>query len=250
MNENLQKVISFNHFIVIPCFNEATRLPFDDYVYFLLHNKELGLCIVNDGSKDGTLKLIEKLKNLFPNQVNIVNLKSNVGKGNAVQSGVKYILSNFLEFDSIGYLDSDLSVDFDTYKKMLDFHNNQLNIMTYGSRENLPSVHKKNSIIRKIISLIARQSINRLFELPINDTQCGAKIIQKSLAEKVFNDTFQSKWLFDIEIFLRARKLNNLERIQPYFIDKWVFKKNSKMKSLDIFYLIPIDLARILFKKL
>jgi hypothetical protein len=43
--------------------------------------------------------------------------------------------------------------------------------------------------------------------MEFKDTQCGAKIMHKEIVEKRFRKKFLTKWLFDVEIFMRMKKI-------------------------------------------
>jgi hypothetical protein len=48
--------------------------------------------------------------------------------------------------------------------------------------------------------------------MDFKDTQCGAKIMSKEVIEKHFKKKFLTKWLFDVEIFMRMRNIYGLSR--------------------------------------
>ena len=78
--------------IVVPCYNEADRLPFQ-FENFCLFNQRF-LFFVNDGSKDKTEKVLTELKNQFPNQIEVFSITQNGGKANAVFKGVQQVLKH------------------------------------------------------------------------------------------------------------------------------------------------------------
>ena len=45
----------------MPCYNEASRLAVEIYLNFLRENAEMDICFVNDGSSDGTDKVLENM---------------------------------------------------------------------------------------------------------------------------------------------------------------------------------------------
>ena len=69
--------------IVIPCFNEYERLAFSVFEKFLNQKNEISLCFVNDGSKDKTMNTLEKIHQINPKRVHIIDLKKNLGKSEA-----------------------------------------------------------------------------------------------------------------------------------------------------------------------
>lgn len=78
-----------NLVIVIPCYNEALRFPKKDFIDFIdsLSN-EIKICFVNDGSKDSTFEMLKELQEKKSDNIEILNLNQNVGKAEAVRSGI------------------------------------------------------------------------------------------------------------------------------------------------------------------
>ena len=71
-------------FVVLPAYNEATRIqPVIDSIA----EKGYNMIIVNDGSTDNTLDVIKQSKRKYPNQIHIFSLMINRGVGVATQTG-------------------------------------------------------------------------------------------------------------------------------------------------------------------
>jgi len=78
--------------LVIPCFNEARRIS-TEYFEELIKLPNLTLIFVNDGSTDSTLQTLSQfVKN---ENVQILNLKKNVGKAAAIKFGVQKVSEKF-----------------------------------------------------------------------------------------------------------------------------------------------------------
>ena len=85
-------------FVVLPAYNEATRIQ---PVIESIAEKGYNMIIVNDGSTDNTLNVIKQSKRKYPNQIHIFSLMINRGVGVATQTGFdavfrfnpKYIVS-------------------------------------------------------------------------------------------------------------------------------------------------------------
>lgn len=76
--------------IVCPCYNEEDVLPiFMDKISQVMneciYNYEI--ILINDGSNDGTLSIINKLKIIYP-EIRLVNLSRNFGKEAALTAGL------------------------------------------------------------------------------------------------------------------------------------------------------------------
>jgi len=87
--------------IVIPCYNEASRLNQDEFRRYLAASPQMSLVFVNDGSTDHTLEILQSLKAGMPAQIDVLDKKVNAGKGEAVRSGLlRAIQSGALMSDS------------------------------------------------------------------------------------------------------------------------------------------------------
>ena len=71
-------------FVVLPAYNEATRIQ---PVIESIAEKGYNMIIVNDGSTDNTLNVIKQSKREYPNQIHIFSLMINRGVGVATQTG-------------------------------------------------------------------------------------------------------------------------------------------------------------------
>lgn len=74
--------------IVIPCYNEAGRLPVHTFQAFSCTRHRLRFLFVNDGSGDGTWELLQVLHASAPQCFAISALPKNMGKAEAVRQGI------------------------------------------------------------------------------------------------------------------------------------------------------------------
>ena len=51
--------------IVVPCYNEMDRIQLSEFSQFLSSNDFIFICFVNDGSTDGTPKVLSDFVNLL-----------------------------------------------------------------------------------------------------------------------------------------------------------------------------------------
>src|SRR6186997_875410 len=94
--------------LVIPCYNEERRLPAREILAFLSAHPSVSVCLVDDGSADGTRQLLETLSRDRPGHVMILPLTVNGGKAEAVRQGVLHAARTGTR-PLIGYWDADLS---------------------------------------------------------------------------------------------------------------------------------------------
>ncbi|MFS4455972.1 response regulator [Maribacter sp. 2304DJ31-5] len=234
--ENTQMLQKYCVGIVIPCYNEEERLSrsvFQDFA-----NKNLGyhLCFVNDGSTDNTLALLKTLREGNEDRISIYDCKENGGKAEAVRQGILY-LSNDPQLDYIGYLDADLSTDFRDFDELVQTLEKSKFKIVSGSRINRMGANIAKGSARKIISTIINMAIKRILGMSFKDTQCGAKIMDREIASGMFNKKFITRWLFDVEIFMRIRKRYGKDKAQKMIceqpLNRWVHVDGSKLSMKD-----------------
>ncbi|OUR94591.1 glycosyl transferase family 2 [Flavobacteriales bacterium 34_180_T64] len=222
--------------IIIPCYNEEKRLNVNTFVEFIQTHNQYHLCFVNDGSKDNTLSVLEEIKKQAKTKISIVDVKKNAGKAAAVRSGARYLF-NRQDVDYIGFIDADLSTNFNDFKKLVEtLHNNDQFYLVYGSRGKGDGRIERN-LIRKVCSAFVKMIVFLILGLPIEDTQCGAKVFRRQIIPVAFDKKFLTRWLFDVEIFIRMKKYFGSKQImnrmyeQP--LELWVHVEDSKLGLKD-----------------
>ncbi|GGG54639.1 glycosyltransferase [Bizionia arctica] len=234
--------------VIIPCYNEGFRFDIEAYHEFLKSHQELDLCFVNDGSSDNTISILKKLEADFTH-VSVINLDKNLGKAEAIRFAVEKTDKNTYQY--IGYLDADLSTSLDEMLRLTSFYSETTKFII-GSRIKTLNSSIDRSPIRHIFGRGLATVVNIfILDLPIYDTQCGAKLIETSLAKEIFNAPFKSKWLFDIELLLRTIKLKGIDFCYQAVLEvplkKWHDQGNSRITTLDLIN-VPIDLSKIYFQ--
>ncbi len=111
--------------VIIPVYNE------ERYIYKIIqkvHKIEIKkeIIIVNDGSTDNTLKI---LNNINLNNLRIIHNQQNKGKGHAIRTALKFVKN-----DIIIIQDADLEYDPSDYLKLLEPFKLENKIVVYGSR--------------------------------------------------------------------------------------------------------------------
>ena len=233
--------------IIIPCYNEESRLNSKAFLSFVESHPSYELCFVNDGSKDNTLGLLRSMERQFPFQISVVDVKRNMGKAAAVRAGARH-LYNKADVTFIGFIDADLSTDFEDFKALVKTlkSDSRLN-MVFGSRHSADGAIQQNGF-RKLVSNQMRCIIKRILGLPIHDTQCGAKVFSRSIIPIVYKEAFLSKWLFDVEIFFRLKKYLGRKNVMRHLceqpLQRWVHVDDSRIGFKDS-VIIPLKLVHI-----
>ena len=92
--------------LTIPCYNEAERLDAAE-VDRLLEDPRVDVLFVDDGSTDGTRRVLEALVSRHRGRARVLALEVNGGKGEAVRRGMLEALA--LGSPIVGYLDADFA---------------------------------------------------------------------------------------------------------------------------------------------
>ena len=222
--------------VVIPCYNEEDRLSSTIFQNFTHTNLGYHLCFVNDGSTDNTLAVLEALRKGNEDTIRIYNCEKNGGKAEAVRQGVLQ-MSKDTQLDYIGYLDADLSTDFRDFDELVQTLESSDFKIVSGSRISRMGADINKESARKIISMTINFIIQRILGMPFKDTQCGAKIMDREIATSMFNKRFITRWLFDVEIFMRMRKKYGKKHVQQLICEqplkRWIHADGSKLSMKD-----------------
>jgi len=233
--------------VVIPCYNEEDRLSGADFREFLLKNRGYHFCFVNDGSTDNTLEVLEQLRSGYEDSISVVNCKKNGGKAEAVRKGTLHLLQD-RQLDYIGYLDADLSTDLSDFDALVNTLDRSDYKIVSGSRIHRMGANITKQSARKIISKTINTIIQAVLGMGFKDTQCGAKIMDRDLAAAVLTRKFITKWLFDVEIFMRIRSIYGKDRAKELICEqplkRWIHADGSKLSMRDSMNIIG-QLTRI-----
>lgn len=235
--------------IVIPCFNEAKRLDVVRFTDFLNQNDNYALFLVDDGSTDETIEILEEIRRATPNQVIILKQSKNLGKGEAVRKGLLAAYDS-TNYDQIGFLDADLSTPFSEFKAITDYLLLNNKKAVFGSRLRMADTIIVRSWIRHLIGRVIATFIRWTIKTPFYDTQCGAKVFTRSSAKLAADQPFISRWLFDVEIILRLKKQWGSEfqdHLHEYPLKEWSQVDGSKIRFIDMIK-IPLELIKIRIK--
>ena len=236
--------------VVIPCYNEEERLLSKEFIDFIDSNSGYHLCFVNDGSKDNTLQVLKDLQKGRENYITVYDCEKNGGKAEAVRLGMLH-MSKKEDLDYIGFLDADLSTDLSDFDDLVSTIENSEYDIVSGSRISRMGADITKESARKIISLTINFIIRKILSMDFKDTQCGAKIFKKDAIELAFNKPFVTKWLFDVEIFMRMRNHFGLNEAKKRLCEKplkrWIHADGSKLSMKDSLK-IGFQLTHIAFK--
>jgi glycosyltransferase involved in cell wall biosynthesis len=189
--------------IVVPCYNEAER--FDAQAFHLALSEIPGLefLFVNDGSSDDTLDVLRAFEEKHEDRVRVVDLERNVGKSHAVRAGMLEALEGDATY--CGYWDADLATPLDEIPRFVEVLEARPTLdLVMGSRVKLLGRSIERDPLRHYLGRLSATLSSLVLNLPVYDTQCGAKLFRNSTETKsLFAEAFLSGWIFDVEVIAR-----------------------------------------------
>ena len=219
--------------LVVPCYNEEHRLPVDALRAF----PDVEFLFVNDGSRDGTLRVLESLASEDPRRFSVLNLERNSGKAEAVRRGILAAIDR--KPDLVGFWDADLATPLSEIPGFLEIFATRPEIqMVFAARVRLLGRSISRNPRRHYVGRVGATLISSSLGLAVYDTQCGAKMFRATEAiRKLFETPFLSRWIFDVEIIARfvrdAGRDAAARAIYELPITAWHDVKGSKVKSGD-----------------
>ena len=158
--------------IVVPCYNEEENIPaFFQGLLAFARERDFEVIAVNDGSRDGTRKILEELERTEPG-LRVISHKRNRGYGAAIKTGLRAVETEFA-----------ITIDADGQHRLEDVekcfaHIRELDAdLVVGSRSNNAS-----GGYRAFGKWLIRAFAGSLLELPVKDLNSGMKCYRMSEA--------------------------------------------------------------------
>ena len=221
--------------IVVPCYNEERRLNLDAFRAYVAEGHEDRFLFVNDGSKDGTLAVLEGLAAEDPQRYAVLDVQPNGGKAEAVRKGM---LQAFAEAPTYaGYWDADLATPLHAIPRFREQLTGGVE-MVFGSRVRLLGRSIERQALRHYLGRFGATMASLVLGIPIYDTQCGAKLFRVDAETRaLFADPFIAGWMFDVEILARFIKGRGGEGVTDAIYElpltEWHDVAGSKVKPSD-----------------
>ena len=199
--------------LVVPCFNEETRLKVPDYVSWLTHDptsRDVTLLFVDDGSRDGTVAVLQQIVDAAPaGRASVLKLGVNGGKAEAVRRGMLEAMANAPPA-IVGFWDCDLATPLQAVPQLAAILAMRPEMqMVFGARVALLGRQIKRSPVRHYLGRVFATLASLSLDLPIYDTQCGAKLFRVTpMLRTVLAAPFLTRWVFDCEMIARFQAIS------------------------------------------
>ncbi len=219
--------------IIIPCYNEAKRLPVNTFLDFLKTNSDVTFFFVNDGSTDNTMSVLEELTSKH-SSLQYLDLEKNGGKAEAIRQGMQHVIREF-NCEYVGFWDADLATPLDEIPYFINMANYRNYEMITGLRLTRLGTKVKRKTSRHYLGRIFATCASMVLRLPVYDTQCGAKLYRTDIVSGIFEQSFITRWLFDVEILARYVSLygreNAMKNIYEYPVFQWEDELQISLQS-------------------
>jgi dolichyl-phosphate beta-glucosyltransferase len=204
--------------------------------YLRAHYPNFELIVVDDGSRDGTAKVVQAALSGEP-RARLITYQPNRGKGYAIRQGV---LAS--QGEQVLFMDADLSTPIDEIPRALE--QLQYAPVVIGSRD-VPNsdLSGKRPLHRRLASGLfkwVRLLMVGLWNL--SDTQCGFKAYRGEVARQLYALAKIDRFMFDVEILYLA------ERAHLRIIElpvHWTNAPGSKVRFWEGLVNMTRDLWRI-----
>lgn len=231
--------------IVVPCYNEEKRIFRQAFIDYAERNPNVSIYFYNDGSSDKTLEVIMELSQKG-NNIFYIDGGVNKGKAEGVRSALLNIYEQKLGFDYYGFIDADLAAPLEEINNLATYFSDEKKIIS-GARVKMIGRDIVRSMFRHYVSRGFVTYYSSVLNLPNYDTQCGLKFFSNDVVAELFKQPFISKWLFDLELFIRAKALfqqNYIHYIVEVPLNKWHEIGGSKIKA-STFLKAPFEVLKM-----
>jgi dolichyl-phosphate beta-glucosyltransferase len=214
--------------VVVPAYNEEILIESTLEglcAYLRAHPEPFEIVVVDDGSQDGTVALVQEWQKSHPALLKLVSNPTNKGKGFSVRRGVQESCGRFIIF-----MDADLPYELGAIDDFLNALRKGHDLAV-GSRV-LPSSSVKGvSAIRYLAGQIFSWLEQSVLGTGLADTQCGFKAFNGDSAREIFRRVTIDGFGFDVEMIYIARKLNY--SIQPVAVQMIDRHRASRVRLLE-----------------
>ena len=207
--------------LIIPAYNEEERIgPVLDG----MRETSIEYIFVCEGS-DRTAEIVEEFSGHHPEfTIRCLRYMVRLGKGGGILAGLAEASA-----PDVGFMDADGSTSVD---QMIDLFR-MLNSVdgaigsrwVPGSRIDIPQ-----SLVRRIQSRVFNTLIRALFDLPYQDTQCGAKVFHRSALDPVLGKIISRGFEFDVELLWRLNRAGSRVMECPIV---WKDMGHSRVRTSD-----------------
>ena len=217
-----------NKVVIIPTYNEKENI--EKIIRKVMSLPEgYHILIIDDGSPDGTAKIVKGLQKEYDGKLHIVERKGKLGLGTAYIAGFKWALEH--NYDYVFEMDADFSHNPDDLHKLYKACSEQGAGLAIGSRYCNGISVVNWPIGRVIMSYYASTYVRTVLGMKIFDCTAGFKCYTRKVLETIDLDNIKMNgYGFQIEMKYTTYKLGfKIAEVPIIFINRT--EGTSKMSS-------------------
>lgn len=221
--------------LVLPCFNESGL--FLKSVERIIDALNAGtysyeIIFVDDGSTDGTQKLIERMCKKY-SFCHAIYHNKNMGRGKAVMDGIVKAKAEI-----VGYIDIDCEVSPVYVPYMVSIIAGRKADMVIGRRYYRTS---PKSLFREVLSRGYQWLADVMVGTGMLDTESGYKIFRKGKIVPIFKRIEHQGWFWDTEIVVHAKRARlKIVEVPVLFLRRFDKQSSVNIVSDTIDYIVQL----------
>jgi glycosyltransferase involved in cell wall biosynthesis len=224
--------------IVVPAHNESERLceTLENYVESFDHfsNGDYEIIVVCNGCEDNTPQLAEEFARRN-NHIKVVKVTERIGKGGAIKVGLKSASGAVCLF-----ADADGSTSPEECEKLISAVRDGCEVAIGSRKVKGSKILLRQPLSRCIAGWFFNKLVRMLFNLPFQDTQCGAKAFRRDAVNFILDTVKTNGFSFDVDLLWRLKQHGYRIREMP------VVWKDSGGSTLALYKHAPSMLSEIL----
>jgi glycosyltransferase involved in cell wall biosynthesis len=185
--------------------------------------EDFEIVVVANGCSDRTVGVANRAAT-GDAQIRVVEIEEAVGKGGAVLEGFRRVRG-----EAVAFADADGATAPESLVKLLE-ELDRSDVVIGSRRMEGSIVTQPQTPPRRFFGFLFGRSAKLLFRMPFKDTQCGAKALRREVASRLCDVVSETRWTFDLDLLLCARKLGFKISEQPVI---WTDKKGSRLRYVS-----------------
>lgn len=216
--------------IVISVYNESVYITrcLENVSQAKISNWEKEIIVINDGSTDNTLDLVEKF-NRENTKINIISSPINQGKGRSIKKGIREATGEIVIIQ-----DADLEYDPSDYIMILsEFENKNTNVV-YGSRILGAKIYHNYNVNTFFLigGIILTKTINMMFGTKLTDQATCYKSWRNTLSENLIKYCLSNGFEFEVEMTAFFSQKNKIKEVPIHYYPRTV-GHGKKIRLID-----------------
>ncbi len=212
--------------VILPAYNESARIAgtLDRILaHATLHNWNVEVIVVNDGSNDGTAEIVREYARKYA-MLRPLDNPGNRGKGYSVRNGMLHAKGDILLFS-----DADLSSPIEEADKLFAAIAMGADVAIGSRWVDRRLQIRRQPLYRRLFGRMFNLALRMILGLQFMDTQCGFKAFTRRSALAIFPLQKIERWGFDPELLYLAKKFGLVVREVPV---AWSHREGTRLHPL------------------